>query len=317
MTEPSRSVLVAGETLIDFIPGRPGSLRTVESFTRRAGGAPANVAVGLARLDEPPWFCSALGTDPFGDFLAATLAAEGVPDRFLTRVPEAKTTLAFVSHDADADREFAFYRTDTADVHLDTSVVPDTVLATVDFVVVGGVTLTVEPARTATFDLVDRARDHDCTVVFDPNQRPELWAEAVDPARTFARLLTSADVLKASREDFADMDIDPALTTAGDGPRGPHTVFETHGSNGATVRSGDDAPWGSGRWSHDGYEVTPEDTTGAGDAFLAGAVASLAAGSTPEETLAFANAVAALATTADGAMHALPTRTAVAEFRNR
>jgi len=54
----TREVLVAGETLIDFLPDRSGSLSAVESFSRRAGGAPANVAVGLARLDRTPWFCT-------------------------------------------------------------------------------------------------------------------------------------------------------------------------------------------------------------------------------------------------------------------
>ena len=54
--ESTSDILVMGETLIDFIPDRPGTLSTVETFHRRAGGAPANVAVRLAELDLSPWF---------------------------------------------------------------------------------------------------------------------------------------------------------------------------------------------------------------------------------------------------------------------
>jgi fructokinase len=73
-------LLVAGEALVDFIPDRPGPLADVETFTRRAGGAPANVAVGLATLGDPPLFWTRVGRDPFGDHLVETLADHGVPD---------------------------------------------------------------------------------------------------------------------------------------------------------------------------------------------------------------------------------------------
>jgi len=99
MTEPS--VLVVGETLIDFIPDSAGPLAEVETFGRRAGGAPANVAVGLARLDDTPWPCTTLSTDPFGEFLAARVEDEGISDQFITRVDNS-TALAFVSHGDDA-----------------------------------------------------------------------------------------------------------------------------------------------------------------------------------------------------------------------
>jgi len=117
-------VLVAGETLIDFIPEGPGALDEIEGFARRAGGAPANVAVALSRLDEVPLFWTRVGADPFGDFLADTLAEYGVPDRFVERDPDAETTLAFVTHDEDADRSFSFYRDGTADTRMRSGTVP-------------------------------------------------------------------------------------------------------------------------------------------------------------------------------------------------
>ncbi|WP_096395737.1 carbohydrate kinase [Halorubrum trapanicum] len=309
----TREVLVAGETLIDFIPDRPGPLADVESFSKRAGGAPANVAVGLARLDRTPWFCTALADDPFGSHLAQVLDREGVPDDFVTEVPDSGTALAFVSHGEDADREFTFYRSETADRRLDTSVVGDDVLESVEVVVVGGVTLTVEPARSATFDLVERARDRDCRVFFDPNVRPELWE--TDPGPTVERMLSETDVLKVTREDLEGAGL--PTTTAEVLAAGPDAVFLTEGSAGARLVTDEGSRWGAGEWHHPGYEIEDVvDTTGAGDAFSAGAIAGLVDGDDPDGILGFANAVAAASTKRRGAMAALPDREAVAELRD-
>jgi fructokinase len=309
-------VLVAGECLVDFIPARPGRLADVEQFDRRAGGAPANVAVGLARLGDPPWLCTALSTDPFGDFLAETLAAAGLPDRFVSRV-DRPTALAFVSHGPDADRGFTFYREDTADTRLDTGAVDESVLSEVGTVVVGGMTLSAEPSRSATVDLVERARAADCRVVFDPNTRPELWADETELTAALERMVGLTDVLKATREDFAPTTLptDEAFASRLR-EAGPEVVLLTEGGAGARVVAGPDSSWGRGEWTHPGHEVeNVVDTTGAGDAFLAGAVTALSEGAGPDETLAFAGAVAAVATTTAGAMAALPDRAAVEQFR--
>ncbi len=312
----SHDILVAGETLVDFIPDRPGPLGSVESFSRRAGGAPANVAVGLARLDRAPWFWTRIGTDPFGDFLADTLASYGVPDRLVERDDGAKTALAFVTHDESADRQFSFYRDDTADTRLRPDGVPEDVLDDVEWVYAGGVMLASEPARSATLELVERA---DCPVVFDPNARPELWRD-FDFAATVEDVLGTVEVVKATDEDLHAAGIE------GDGPetlaravldRGPHTVFLTSGETGAYAVSTDAAPWGASEVRHGGYEVEAVDTTGAGDAFTAGALAALADGEPLEAVLAFANAVAAATVTAPGAMTALPDRATVATVRGR
>ncbi|WP_436922981.1 carbohydrate kinase family protein [Halosimplex amylolyticum] len=303
------SVLVAGETLVDFLPESDTSLEETAAFTRNPGGAPANVAVRLAQLDRTPWFWTRVGTDPFGDFLVDVLADQGVPDRFVERDAEAKTTLAFVSGDPDAIPRFTFYRHETADTRFEPGRVPDEVLASVDWVVLGSVLLASSPSREAVTDLVERARSHDCTVVFDLNARPELWSDA-DFERQVRRLLPSVDVVKASSEDLA-----PAGIT-GDGPMalaaelhdlGPHTVFLTRGELGSAASSTDAAPWSAGETTHDGYAVEAVDATGAGDAFTAGVVDALADGTRDLDVmLAHANAVAAASTTRAGGMAALP-----------
>jgi fructokinase len=318
MADPE--ILVAGETLIDFLPDRPGSLDAVETFSRRAGGAPANVAVGLAELDAVPWFWTRVGSDPFGDVLVRTLDEHGLSDRFVERDPEAKTTLAFVSHDEDADRAFTFYRDGTADTRMEPGRIADDTLEAVSWVHLGGVALASGPAREATIDLATRAREHDCTVSFDPNARPELWSDREEFATLTGELLSRVDVLKATPEDLAEAGIgdfgdEPGTLVRAACARGPHTTLLTLGREGALALATEGSPW-SGEAAHPGYAVDPVDTTGAGDAFTAGAIAALSAGEDLEEALGFANAVAATTTTAEGAMTALPDREAVARFRD-
>lgn len=305
------STLVAGETLVDFIPDRPGRLAAVESFSRRAGGAPANVAVGLARLGAPPWFWTRVGDDPFGQFLAETLAANGVPDRFLERDPDARTALAFVAHDEAGGPDFSFYREGTADTRLEPGAVPDDALRAVEFLYLGGVSLSAEPARTALFDLAERGRAAGCTVVFDPNARPELWTD-FEFGATVRELLPHVDVVTAAREDLL------AAGLEGDSPAaladrlldlGPHAALVTLGAAGARAFAADGAPFDGRGAAHPGYDVDAVDTTGAGDAFAAGVLWALADGRRDlDGVLAFANAVAALTTTARGATAALPDR---------
>ncbi|USZ68394.1 carbohydrate kinase [Halorussus salilacus] len=324
MTDSDPNVLVAGETLIDFLPDSPGPLSGVEGFSRRAGGAPANVAVALSRLGEPPWFWTRVGEDPFGGHLAETLAGYGVPDRFVERDPDAKTALAFVSHDESADRAFTFYRDGTADTRLEPGGVSDETLDSVEWVCLGGVMLAAEPGRSATLDLAERASGRDCTVVFDPNARPELWPDGDEFADLVGRMFDYADVVKATPEDLRAVGFeadDPETLAEAVCERGPHTALLTLGGAGAVAAATAPAPWGPETAAHAGYEVDPVDTTGAGDAFTAGALAALAGRIGGEgrpslsDALAFANAVAAVTTTAVGAMSALPTREEVRRFR--
>jgi fructokinase len=314
-------VLLAGETLVDMIPERPGALADVETFHRRAGGAPANVAVALARLGPAPRFWTRLGADALGDFLAETLAAEGIPDRFVERDGTARTTLAFVAHDGARDRAFTFYRDDTADTRLEPGRVPDGALGAIGWVVVGGVCLAASPARDAIRGLVERAVEADATVVLDPNARPELFAASrYDYPTEIGAMLERTDVVVASPEDLTAAAVGgetdgPAALARGVHDRGPHTAVVTLGADGAYASATEAAPWGPGEVRHDGFAVEPVDATGAGDAFTAGVVRALADGGGLGEALAFAGAVAAVATTDAGAMTALPTREAVEAFR--
>jgi len=325
--DPAPRVLVAGETLVDLV-ATDGSLATTEGFRARAGGAPANVAAGLAALAEPAWLWTRVGADGFGDRCRRALEARGVPDRFVEEDPGRRTTAAVAggAEDADAeDHDFGFYR--AADERLGREDAaardPTTVIDDVEVVVVGGIALATDPARSAVLDLVAAAADADCTVVYDPNARPAAWPDGEFPA-VVDRVLEGADVVKATPGDLAAAGFDVDASRDDDGrvapaeapalaravcERGPHTAFLTLGGAGAAAASTADSPFGRGGATHRGYDVDAVDPTGAGDAFLAGVVAELAAGATdPYAVLDVATAAGALATTAEGALPALPSR---------
>ena len=318
-------ILVAGETLVDLLPGAGETLHDVDGFTHRPGGAPANVAVGLSRLGASPAFWTRLGDDPFGDFLRETLDGEGVADA-LTRRVEGNTALAVVSPPGVDNRRFRFYGSQDVTFGFEPDAVPTDALATASWVHLGGVALTRRTGRRAMRDLAAAAAERGCTVSFDVNYRPDLVPEGARDAvvEAIRDILGDTDVAFASDEDVAATGIS---SRGGEElarellELGPHTAVVTLGAAGAVAASLDTAPWREATARHEGFRVEAVDATGAGDAFTAGLIRRLAAVSadaddspTLADALAFANATAALSVGERGGMAALPDREAVEAF---
>lgn len=307
-SETNTDVLVAGDTLVDFMPDQPRPVGSGGAFEPAFGGSGANVAMALDRLGPPPLFWTRIATDEFGDFLAGRLAESGISNRFIVRDPDAKTTLAFVSHDESGEPQFSFYRSATADTRMQSGTVPDAELDDLSWVHTTGVALSAQPSRSATLELLERSADHGCTVSLDPNSRPEMWHSPHEYAAVVRGALENVDVLKATPGDLSaggfETD-DPERLARQVTERGPETVCITLGESGS-VCYGTDASPVSGIARHEGYEAEAVDTTGAGDAFMAGVITALERGLTDgHDVLALANAVGAVVTTEPGASTAL------------
>ncbi|WP_418286233.1 carbohydrate kinase family protein [Halorubrum sp. DTA46] len=321
-------ILVAGETLVDFLPGDGATLHDIEGFSHRPGGAPANVAVGLARLGDPPAFWTRLADDPFGDYLSETLGSESIPTTQIERV-DGNTTLAVVSPPEADDRRFRFYGAGDVTFGFEAASIPTGALASTSWVHLGGVALTHPRGRESMVELATRAGDRGCTVSFDVNYRPDLVAdEETEAVLTALReVVEASDVVFCSEEEVAETGLSSRW---GAGlardlcALGPHTAVVTLGADGALAASTSDAPWGETTARHDGFTVESRDTTGAGDAFTAGLIARISAGLADavdlddttdlDDALAFANATAALSVQDVGGMSALPDRAAVEAF---
>ena len=148
-------VVCLGEILIDFVSLKSGvRLAGAPAFQRAAGGAPANVAVGLARLGVKAAFVSRVGADEFGRFLRSTLERERVDTSGLLTTKEAPTGLAFVSLDRNRERSFAFYRDPCADALLAPGDLRPGPWRGARIFHYGSISMIAEPSRSATLEAI-------------------------------------------------------------------------------------------------------------------------------------------------------------------
>ena len=317
-------VVCLGEMLIDFVSTQSGvPLSHAPGFLKAAGGAPANVAVGLSRLGVSSGFIGKVGDDEFGRFLAETLASNGVDVSGLQFTRAAKTTLAFVSIKENGERDFMFYRDPGADELLAADEIDGSYVRSARIFHFGSIGLIAESSREATWAALKTATLGDVLISYDPNLRPPLWPSLAEARERILEGLGWAQVVKVSEEELeflsgvSGLDRGAGILTKG---REELLLVVTLGERGCYYRAGGC----SGRVS--GFKVATVDTTGAGDAFVAGLLAQILwAAPGPggtwkmsprdlEHYLTYANAAGALTTTKRGAIPALPTRGEVEAF---
>jgi fructokinase len=303
-------VLCLGEALVDLLPDRRGRLEACARFEPAPGGAPANVATGLARLGLRVGFRGVVGDDPFGRLLAGRLADEGVSIR-LRFAPERPTGIWFVSLDERGERSFFSPNARfSADKLLDARDVDADEIGAAGFLHVGSSAHVLPAAQEALHAAVRTARARGTRLSFDPNVRAHLWDD-LGPLRALcAEVLPACAVAKISDDEteLCTGERDPERALARLVELGVGIACVTLGERGALVRRGADS-------AHvPGERVEVLDTTGAGDGFVAGLLAVLAR----EGDLAavpfarvvgavgFANRVAARVCTRLGAVAGLP-----------
>lgn len=290
-----KKIWVLGDAVVDLLPDGEGRL------LQCPGGAPANVAVGIARLGGQSAFIGRVGDDPFGRFMAKTLADERVDVKFLRLDPAHRTSTVVVDLDDQGERSFTFMVRPSADLFLESADLPT--FSAGEWLHVCSIALSAEPSRSATFEAMAAIREVGGYVSFDPNIRPDLWPDENALRRCLELALQSADVVKLSVEELAFLTGDVEVNV------GLHALMEHCPARLVLVTQGKEGviAWHDGAVKH--YPATPVecvDTTGAGDAFVAGLLYGLAAGQDLTPVIALAQRCGALATTAKGAMTALP-----------
>lgn len=308
------TIVCMGELLIDFVALESGvSVGEASGFVKAPGGAPANVAVAVARLGGESAFIGQVGADPFGHHLRDVLAAEGVDVRGLRMTGAANTMLAFVSLRADGERSFSFYRNPSADMLMRPEDVDLEIIGGAKIFHFGSITLINEPSRSATLAAVRAAQAAGALISYDPNLRPALW-ESTEAAKVgIMSGMEFADVLKVSDEELLFLtggDTVEPLWAAGERLK---LIVVTRGGAGASLFTREK------RYDSTGKRVNAIDTTGAGDAFVAGLLVKLNEHPADyiaqiEDILRFANACGALTTTQRGAIPSLPTRQQAESF---
>jgi fructokinase len=270
MTAPD--VLCFGEALVDLLPDRRGKLRDCERFDVHSGGAPANVAVGLARLGVPTAFCGVVGDDEFGHLLARKLRDEGVDSR-LRFAAEARTGLWFVALDEHGDRTFfSPGGLDSADKLISRQDALAAPIPQARWLHCGSSCHVRPEGQRALKTAVARAKDASVRVSFDPNVRVHLWRNLGALRALCESVFPACALVKLSEDECEACVGERAPERAAERLRefGVRIACITLGERGAIALR-------DGRWFRaEAPRVEVVDTTGAGDGFVAGMLSRLA-----------------------------------------
>ncbi|HEG2005160.1 TPA: aminoimidazole riboside kinase [Escherichia coli] len=299
----SAKVWVLGDAVVDLLPESDGRLLPCP------GGAPANVAVGIARLGGTSGFIGRVGDDPFGALMQRTLLTEGVDITYLKQDEWHRTSTVLVDLNDQGERSFTFMVRPSADLFLETTDLP--CWRHGEWLHLCSIALSAEPSRSSAFTAMTAIRHAGGFVSFDPNIREDLWQDEHLLRLCLRQALQLADVVKLSEEEWRlisgktqnDRDI-CALAKEYE----IAMLLVTKGAEGVVVCY-------RGQVHHfAGMSVNCVDSTGAGDAFVAGLLTGLSSTglSTDEREMRriidLAQRCGALAVTAKGAMTALPCR---------
>ena len=194
-------VVALGELLIDFAP-KSVNEAGYPTVAANPGGAPGNFLAALNKYGCKTALIGKVGGDKFGSLLLNTMKNAGVDTRGVQVDPDVFTTLAFVSLDKSGNRDFSFARKPGADTCLKPEEVDEALIADTKVFHFGTLSLTDEPAASATRKAVKLAKEHGVTVSLDPNLRKPLWKNEDDAKAALEWALRQADIVKISDEEI-------------------------------------------------------------------------------------------------------------------
>ena len=308
-------VITLGEALIDFIPVDKKN----KLFEKNPGGAPANVAVGLARLGSRTAFIGKVGDDSLGRFLYDTLADEDIILNNMILTKEAKTALSIVTLDEKGDRSFDFFGEESADRLLSKEEIDDELFGDFKIYHFGSISMINEISRQATKYALDLAQKREMYVSYDPNLRESLWSDLDKAKKIMKSVLGQVDILKVSKEELDFLTGFAGIEEGAEQLKNKNEisiVLITDGDNGVYFYRN--------KLVHiPAKKVEAVDTTGAGDAFMSAFLNRVDKSDISidemtdaqiEKICEFANYCSALVVQKQGAMSKLPTKDEVKEY---
>ena len=318
--EKEVDIVALGELLIDFTEA--GSSRYGKKlFEQNPGGAPANLLTVAAHMGYQTEFIGKVGTDMHGNFLKRVLEEEGIGTKYLIQDEKYFTTLAFVEIAENGERQFSFSRKPGADTQLCAEELDRKLLGNCKIFHFGSLSLTDEPARTATTEAVEIAKKAGAIVSYDPNYRESLWTDKKKAVETMKSVIPYAEMMKVSDEELVLLtgveDYSQAAAQLLD--MGPKLIAVTLGSEGVLLATR------QRQEKVTGFKVQAVDTTGAGDSFWGGFLSEYLKQEKDLEDFTWdgikkcaicGNATAALCVQQRGGIPAIPKKEEVEQFIN-
>ena len=304
-------VVALGELLIDFACLTTDS-EGYPTMAAHPGGAPANFLAALTKFGAKTALIGKVGTDAFGKMLLGTLEQAGISTQGMISTDEVFTTLAFVTFDDQGDRSFSFSRKPGADTCLSFEEIDLSLIDEAKIFHFGTLSLTDDPARTATQKCVAYAKEKGKLITYDPNLRKPLWKDLEVAKEQLLWGLNQADVVKISDEEVEFL--------FGLGVQeGAQYILENFPVKLVFVTCGADGCWFQNQKAQGHVPslsaIKVIDTCGAGDIFGGSAVWKLLTyGKAPEEleeaelrdAVRFACTSAGLSTTRSGGISSVP-----------
>ncbi|MFD5792879.1 sugar kinase [Streptomyces diastatochromogenes] len=345
-TPDTVDVVALGESMVTFLPTRPGRLADVPAFDRTIGGAESNVACGLAAAGHAVRWVSRVGADGFGDHLVETIGAYGVDVTHVRRDTTRPTGLYFrtAGDRATDEHEVAYYRAGSAASAMTVDNVDVEAVRAGRVLHLSGITAALSGDCLELMRELTAPRPGRPLVSFDVNHRPGLWRGPAGPevllelARGCDLVFVGTDEAEAAwgvtggPEAIRALLPEPGVLVVKEGARGA-TVFEgeadgaaqsfrpTAGSRAArAARVGaGGTPQAPGCATHLRPTATPSTfqpalnvdvvaTVGAGDAFAAGFLSATLRGLPVRDRLRHGHLMAAATLTTPGDLATPPTR---------
>ena len=304
-------VVALGELLIDFASvskdedGYP-------TLCAHPGGAPANFLAALSKFGRKTAMIGKVGNDTFGHLLKNTLNEINVDTSNLIVDDTVFTTLAFVTNDETGNRSFSFARKPGADTQIKFEEIDLDKIKDCKVVHFGTLSLTDEPARSTTIELIKWAKENHKIISFDPNLRKPLWNDLEEAKKQMIWGLNQSDIVKISDEEIEFLfDLNPEQGADYLLENYPiQLVYVTCGEKGCYFKNKKACGWVSSL-----NHIKVIDTTGAGDIFGGSACHKLleldvcpneCTYDELNEIVSFACVSAALSTTKFGGLKSVP-----------
>lgn len=292
-------IVIVGSLNMDLVTRAPrlpkaGETLSGHSFVTVPGGKGANQAVAAARLGASVAMIGCVGDDAYGEQLRGALLAEGIDCQAVSRIERESSGVALIVVDDSSQNAIVIVAGGNG--HVTSAVVDgfDALLRQADVII-----CQLEIPMATVGHVLRRGRELGKTVILNPapasGPLPAEWYGWIDyliPNESEASALTGLPVESVATADAAAS----ALMKAGVGK-----VIVTLGEQGALFAT-------QARSQHfPAPKVSPVDTTAAGDTFVGGFAAALAAGKSESDAILFGQTAAALSVTRSGAQPSIPT----------
>ena len=307
-----KELITLGEAMIVFIAENEGDFTDIENFSKGIAGAELNVSMGLSRLGHKVSYITKLGKDVFGNYIEDVINREGILSDSISKDSNYSTGFYFKTKVKDGDPEVHYFRKNSAASQITCKDIESTDFSGAKILHITGITAALsESSLDAVYKAIDKARENNMLITFDPNIRVQLWKSKEYMVEVLNDIASKCDVIlpgikegniltgKERKEEIADFYLN----------NGAKAVVIKNGPSGAYLKTLEEEKLVPG------FKVKKVvDTVGAGDGFATGVLSGLLDGQSYENALVKGNAIGALMVTSKGDNSSLPTQEELEEF---